>query len=328
MNPKKIAEIFLPIMLALLLLPNMVFAEPEPQPIIEIDLQGVIDSVNNMFSGLSDSISGIPQAVLDSFTGFLKAEMVSFVDPLFAVMKALMLYNIDPFNYESYWFTIVSIISAFYLLLFVVVGLRFLLGCYDASHRAKAKEWFKNAIIIVIAVNASLLLYSLLLMLGSGIAQTLWNPELEQLLTIDLLDTLNFIWLGILALFVFLAMITLIVRQIFLIIAVMIFPIGIFLYFIPPLKAYGSALLHLTAIFVFMQVADVIILIGVKLFSTEFSGLPFINLISLSSGFLFIFMANLWLMGFAVTKALHEVGVKIDVVQTVKTVGTTVAALV
>ena len=325
MNLRKIAEIFVPLMVSLFLLPNLVFAEePEPAPIIEIDLQGVIDSINGMFSGLSDSITGIPQAVLDSFFGFVKAGFVSFVSPLFDVMKALMLYNINPFNYEGHWLVIVSIISCFYLLLFLVVGLRFLLGSYDAVQRLKAKEWFKGAIMVVISVNASLLLYSLVLLLGSGTASVLWSSELENFLILSDLNVLNLIWLMIVALFAFLAMITLIIRQIFLIIAVMLFPIAVFLYFIPPLKSSGSALLNLIFAFVFMQVMDVIILIGVSIFSVEFSFLPFIELISLSAGFLFIFLANFWLMFFAVMKALN---MKVDIVQTVKTVAGAAAVL-
>ena len=74
-----------------------------------------------------------------------------------------------------------------------------------------------------------------------------------------------------------------------------------------------------------MQVMDVIILIGVSIFSVEFSFLPFIELISLSAGFLFMFLANLWLMFFAVMKALN---IKVDVIQTVKTVGSVAAMAV
>jgi len=324
MDSKKIIEVFLPILVSLFLLPHFVFAEEPEPPIIEIDLQGVIDSVNGMFSGLSESIAGIPQAVMDSFFGFIKAGFVSFVNPLFQVMKTLILYNINPFNYEGYWLTIVSIISCFYLLLFVVVGLKFLLGSYDAVQRLKAKEWFKGAVMLIIAVNASLLLYSLVLLLGSGTALVLWNPQLENFLSLNDLNALNLIWLIIVAIFAFLAMLTLILRQIFLIISVMLFPIGVFFYFIPPLKSGGSALLNLIFAFVFMQAMDVIILIGVNIFSTEFSGLPSIELISLSAGFLFIFLANLWLMFFAVMKALN---IKVDVIQTIKTVSGAATAL-
>ena len=247
---------------------------------------------------------------------------VGFVSPLFEVMKALILYNVDVFHFEGYWLTIVSIISCFYLLLFLVVGLKFLLGSYDAVQRLQAKEWFKSAVLLVIAVNASLLLYSLVLLLSSGTASVLWSVELEEFLVLSDLNALSLIWLVVVALFAFLAMITLIVRQIFLIVSVMLFPVAVFFYFIPPLKSGGLALLNLIFAFVFMQVLDVIILIGVSLFSVEFSFLPFVELISLSAGFLFMFLANLWLMFFAVMKALN---IKVDVVQTVKTVGSVAA---
>lgn len=317
----RFVEICVPLLIMLVAFPRVCFAagEPVPPPIVNIDLQGVIDAVNSGITGISQGIAAIPQAVLDSFTGFLRLETVSFVNPLFETMKTLMLYNIDPFSFQSYWVAIVSVVSAFYLLLFLVVGLRFLLGSYDAVHRKKAKEWFKGAIIIVVGVNASLVLYSLLLLVGSAIAQTLWVPGLEEMLSAASLDALNLVWLGLLSFIVFLAMVTLVLRQIFLIVAVMLVPIAIFLYFIPPTKAYGSAIVNLVFAFVFMQVLDVIILLGVSLFVNEFAMLPSIDLISLTAGFLFIFLANIGLMYFAIQKALHDFGVKVDAVGLAKT---------
>jgi len=59
MDSRKLVEVFLPVLVSFFLLSHFVFAEGEPAPIIEIDVQGIIDSVNGMFSGLSQAIAGL-----------------------------------------------------------------------------------------------------------------------------------------------------------------------------------------------------------------------------------------------------------------------------
>jgi len=240
--------------------------------------------------------------------------LIAFIQPLLETAKALITVNINPFDFQGLWLAIVSIISAFYLLLFLIVGLKFLFGCYDATHRKEAKEWFKNAVILVVAVNASLLLYSLLLNIGSAVALTLWSNEFEELFLVQNLGALDFIWAGIFAVNLFLAIVTLALRHLFLILGVALFPIGIFLYFIPPLKAYGRVLLNLIGAAVFVQVLDVIILIALQLFVEQFGGLPGMALLAPSLGFLFIFIANIAAAIIAVVKSLNDVGVKVDLV--------------
>ena len=221
--------------------------------------------------GLWDAVTNLPADLVHAVFSALSGLLVAFITPLIDVAKVLITVNIDPSHFVDLWQTIVTIISCFYLLLFVIVGLKFLFGCYDAVQRADAKEWFKKAILLVLAVNGSLLLYSLVLNLSSAIALFLWNSKFESLFSVAKLGALDFIWLIIFSLFLLLALITLVLREIFLIVSVMLFPIGLFLYFIPPLKDYGSIVLNLVGVFAFMNVLDVIILIAVQLFLTEFS---------------------------------------------------------
>jgi len=266
--------------------------------------------------GLWDAITNLPADIAASIMEVFRQALIGFIQPLLETAKALMTINIDPFAFQGLWQTIVTIISAFYLLLFLVVGLKFLFGCYDAVHRKEAKEWFKNAIILVVAVNASLLLYSLLLNLGSAVAMTLWSNEFEGLFLIENLGALDVIWAGIFAMSLFLALATLVIRQLFLILGVALFPIGIFLYFIPPVKTYGSVLLNLIGVAVFIQVLDVIILVAMQLFYGQFAELAGINLLAPSLGFFFIFLANSAAAFIAVQKALNAVGIKVDLVAT------------
>ncbi|MDO8647547.1 MAG: hypothetical protein Q7R70_03970 [Candidatus Diapherotrites archaeon] len=262
--------------------------------------------------GLWDSITNLPGDLVNSIFSGIGHLLAGFVQPLFDIAKAMLTVNIDPFHFQNLWLVIITVISCFYLLIFLIVGFKFLFGSYDAVQRAEAKEWFKQALLLVIAVNASLLFYSLLLSLSSGISVTLWNSNLENVFSVQNLNATDLLWLLTLAISVFLTVITLVLRQIFLIIGVMLFPIGLFLYFIPPVKAYGSAILQLLGAAAFMNVLDVIILIAVQLFWTEFSYLPYINLLAPSLGFLLVGIANIVLVFFAVQRALSSAGVNVN----------------
>lgn len=266
--------------------------------------------------GLWESVAGLPAGIASSFFSSLSNQLAAFIQPLLDVAKLLLTANIDPFHFQNFWQIIVAIISSFYLLVFLIVGFKFLFGCYDATQRKDAKDWFKKAILLVICVNASLLLYSLLLSLSSAVALTIWNTSFESVFSISNLTALDFIWLFVFALFLFLAVITLVARQILLIVSVMIFPIGLFLYFLPPVKEYGSAILNLVGAASFMNVLDVVILAAVSLFWTEFASISVIGLLAPSIGFLFIFLANCALAFFAIQKALNSVGIKIDLATT------------
>jgi len=266
--------------------------------------------------GLWEAVTNLPGEMAAAIMEVWRQQLIAFIQPLLETAKALITININPFDFQGLWQTIVTIISAFYLLLFLVVGLKFLFGCYDAVHRKQAKEWLKNAIILVIAVNASLLLYALLLNLGSGVALTLWSSEFEELFLIENIGALDVIWAGVFAISLFLALATLVLRQLFLILGVALFPIGISLYFIPPLKAYGSVLLNLIGAAVFIQVLDVIILIAMQLFYGQFAGLAGMSLLAPSMGFLLIFLANIAAAVIAVQKGLNAVGIKVDLVAT------------
>ena len=152
---------------------------------------------------------------------------------------------------------------------------------------------------------------------------------MESVFSIQNLNAVDLIWLLSLAVSVFFTVITLVLRQIFLILGVMLFPIGLFLYFIPPMKAYGSAILQLLGAAAFMNVLDVIVLIAVQLFWTEFAYLPYINLLAPSMGFLLVGIANTVLVFFAIQKALNSAGININFAEVGKNlIGPAMAALV
>ncbi len=275
--------------------------------------------------GILESITGIGSDVVNTGLSTISNILVAFITPLLDVGKTMIVSNINPFHFQSLWVVIVGAISSFYFLVFLIVGLKFLLGSYDAEQRKDAKEWLKKAILLVITVNASLVLYSLVLDLSSSAAVMLWDDRFESLFAIENLNVTDIMWLGLFATALLLAVITLVARQIFLIMGVMLFPIGLFLYFIEPVKVYGSAIVNVIGGVAFMNVLDVVILIAVQLFWAEFNTMQVMNILAPSLGFLFIAVANVVLFVLAVLKGISVLGVKVNVETIVKAVAGTVA---
>ncbi|MDO8634118.1 MAG: hypothetical protein Q7K34_02375 [archaeon] len=269
--------------------------------------------------GLWDAVTALPEDIAKAIMDTISDSLASFIRPQLEAARVLMTANINPYDFQGLWQVIVGIISLFYLLIFLIVGLKFVFGSYDTEQRAEAKEWFKKAILLVILVNASLLLYSLMLNISSGVAGAIWSDEFEKLFEFENLSALDITYLGTLAVAIFLALLTLVVRHMFIIIGVMLFPIGLFLKFIPPTQEYGSVLINLIGAFAFMNVLDVIILTGVQMFWNEFNYLEAISTLSLIIGFLLIFFANIAFGFIAIKKAFSTVGVKINVSSLVKT---------
>lgn len=276
---------------------------PQPPPPAPLDF-------GPLLNGIAEFFTSLPNAIVGAFTGFISSLLVGFVNPLLGIVKTFLLPAVDVFKYSSYWFLIVGIISSFYVLLFFLTGAKFLMGSYDAEQRASAKEWLKHTLIILAIVNTSLLWYSLIVALSSGVTQALWNNGLESILNVDL-NPLNIIWLIFLALSIIPAVISLYFRQAIIIMGIMLFPIAIFFYFIEPLRSYGMLLLNLIGIALLMPIMDVILLIAINLVAEEFAGIAIIGLLSTAIGLVLMTLLNIGMFYFAVFKSAATVTTKV-----------------
>lgn len=265
----------------------------------------------NVHAGLWESVTNLPGDIANALLDGLKQMVVDFVTPLLDLAKTFITANPNPENYQSYWQAIIVLISAFYLLIFLGVGFKFVLGSYDEVQRLEAKEWAKKALLIVILCNASLLLYSLLLDVGSATSLYLWNTSYEQLFQLQNLSALNLFLLAFFAIAVLIALVTLCIRYLLVLVGIMAFPVGLFLYFLPPVQSFGKIILNTLGIVIFLQFIDVLILVASSLLLNEFGNLTQMQLLAPTLGFLLIAIANVWLLKFAILKAANDSGTNV-----------------
>lgn len=320
---KKIAEICIPFLLLIMLGRAFASDGQELPPIVNIDLTGVIESINGMFSGLNQSLSQLPNAVVSQFFSVFQGLTASFLTSLLSITKLFVVTNPDISPMFPLWQTIVYIISLFYLLIFLTVGLLFIFSSIDAEKRATAKQWFKSTIIMIAAVGSSYYFYSLFLQLGAAIANYLWTSQFETLFQPGNLTTLNILLLIFYSTAVLAAFITFFIRHLFLLIGTAIFPIALALYFIPPTKAWGKMLLEILFAAVFMQIIDAIIFIGTQAVWNQFTGIPDIAGWAPAMAFSLVAITNTAIIFFAITKAGRTISNEMpEVVAIIKTVST------
>lgn len=320
---RKLFEICVPFLLLVIL--GRTFAlETEPlPPVVNIDVSGVIDSINGMFSGLSQSIGAVPAAVVDQFFLVLQGFFASFLESMLSLAKLFMTSNPNIAPMFPLWQTIVYVISLFYLVIFLFVGFLFIFSSIDAEKRVAAKQWFKSTVIMIAAVSASFYFYELFLELGSAVASYLWSTEFETLFQANSLTSLNIVLLAVFSGAVFAAFVTFFVRYLFLVIGAAIFPIALFFYFMPTFKPWGKMMLEIIFAGVLMQIIDVIIFIGAEVVWQQFSGVQDIVGWAPTMAFCLVAIANTIIILFAVLKATKTVTQQLpEVVAIAKTAGT------
>jgi hypothetical protein len=211
--------------------------------------------------GITDLGSCLPQAFFDFITGLINAPLQPFLSLVKILLEATPSIGI----FQGIWAIIVYILSMFYAFLFMYSGLQFMISGLSPLKRYLAKEWLKNTILLIIFVQASFYLYGLIAEIGSIMTSAtlqLVDPN-YFLLTIDNLPNmgLELVFGTFYLLTLLITAIILTIRFMIVSIGVVFVPIGIFCYFIPPLKGYGKFILHCLGVFIFITFIDAIILL-------------------------------------------------------------------
>ena len=188
------------------------------------------------------------------------------IEPLLNLNHTLLTEPVNITIFQPLWAVIVYVLSLFYGLFFLFAGFNFLISGYDAAKRERAKEWFWNIVLMVIFVQASFLIYGLLLemqtLLTAGIINII-DPNFF-LMTAD--NIVN-VGLQILLLLPYLAVLLITVlllalRYLFVSVGVVFLPMAIFLYFIPPLQSYGKLIINVLVVTLFVPFFSAVILFG------------------------------------------------------------------
>ncbi|MBW2981752.1 hypothetical protein KY343_02620 [Candidatus Woesearchaeota archaeon] len=241
---KKILTI---ILLFLILFPTVIAAEEEEEP---------------TKCGLTNLASCIPEKLYEYFIGILNLP----IKPLLYFIKKLIGEPVSISIFQGVWVIIIYVLSMFYGLLFIYSGFNFLFSGLDVIRREMAKEWLKNTVIMIVIVQASFYLYDLFLQLISTMTSTILTMVDEHffMITADNIVNIGLEFLLVPS-YVFVLLITVVVlvaRYVVLAIGAVFVPMGVFLYFIPPLRSYGKFILHFLGMLGAIVFVDAIIILA------------------------------------------------------------------
>ena len=263
----KIFEIILPLLLVVALLTPYTYAAPL------IDFSGIINAINGSSSSttssidqtkdtLNNSLLGLPLDIVGLFTNSIKNSVRSFNTMMMGFTQALLTSNPDPQLMFSTWQAIIFVISSLYLIIFLIVGFGFFFSGANIQKREEAKERLKKTVLMILGVNVSFIVYQLLLELSSAITKFMWTTGFEQFFNTSIFSGVGFVMLFAYAGSLFLAIITLFLRYLFLLVGVVLFPIGVFLFFAPKMRSWGKLIFEFLGMMLAMQLVDVMVLVA------------------------------------------------------------------
>ncbi|MDP3699244.1 MAG: hypothetical protein Q8R47_06705 [Nanoarchaeota archaeon] len=212
--------------------------------------------------GLTNLATCLPE----KFFEFIISLLNTAIQPLLKLVQTLLTEPANVNTFQPLWAVIVYVISMFYGLFFLFAGFNLMISGYDSAKREKAKYWLRNVVLMIIFVQASFLIYSLILELSSLMTAGVINIIDPKFFLMTLDSGLNFgLQLSLLIPYIATLVITIILlglRYLFAIVGVVFFPIAMFFYFIPPLQSYGKLITNLLLVVIFVPFFDAVMLFG------------------------------------------------------------------
>jgi len=218
--------------------------------------------------GITNLATCIPQKIYDFALNLFNAPL----EPLLDLVKNLLQSAPSIELFHGIWAIIIYCLSLFYGILFVYSGFQFLTSGHDVIRREMAKEWLKNTVIMIVFIQASYYLYGLVVEIGSRMTSSvisLIDPHFFMLTADNIVNVgleLLFVLLYVIILLV--TVLSLIMRYLIVALGVILVPIGIFCYYIPPLRSFGNLVLNILGMFIFITFLDAIIILACSMLIT------------------------------------------------------------
>jgi len=221
-----------------------------------------IPSVYAEECGLTNLASCIPQKLYDFFLDLLNAPL----QPLLSLIRTLLENPPSTEIFYGIWAIIVYCISMFYGILFIYSGFQFMFAGMNPIKRHMAKEWLKNTVIMITLVQGSFYLYGLIVELGaimSSSVLSMTDPHFFLITADNIFNIgLEFMFVWIYGLTLLFTLIFLVIRYMIVAFGIIFAPIGIFCWFVPPLKSYGKLIMNFLGFHIFITFLDAIIILA------------------------------------------------------------------
>lgn len=215
--------------------------------------------------GLTNLATCLPEKFFEYLSGMLTAP----VQPLLTLIQELLTEPVNVSLFYSFWSAIMYIISLFYGFFFLLAGFNLMVSGYDLAKREKAKSWLRNTVLMILFVQSSYLIYELIIELGSLLTAGIVNfiePEFFLMKTDNFANFSLQLVLLVPQLIVLVGTVLLLgLRYLIVAVGVVLFPLGLFFYFLPSIQNYGKLIINILITAVFMPFFASLFLLGSSL---------------------------------------------------------------
>ncbi len=218
-------------------------------------------------SDLLNTLTNLPFCIVENFFNYITLGLIAttenFVDSTFTFLFS----HPNPRWFCTPYSAVMRVLESLFSILLMGLALFFILRSNDVEGRVTAKKWMENLILMIIVLAFSFTIFQLMLdfnqylstSLATDSMRTIFNPSGDFSSAIFAL-----VMLVIIVSLMMLTFLTLLIRYILIPFLLLLFPISIFLYFIPLTKSWGKAGLSMIAIIVFMTTIDSLIILGLS----------------------------------------------------------------
>ena len=207
----------------------------------------------------------LPSIIIEEFIEVISSILNAPITQFLLLVKYLFVIPIDIQTFFPLWQIMVYILSLFYGLYILFAGLNLMMSCYDPIKRMMAKEWLKNVIIMMVCVQASYFIYEIILEIELSLTSSIMSMVGSSIFLFSALDIFSGFGIFLMAgygMALFFTAILFFIRYIIVVMGVLLFPLGIFLYFSPMLRDYGRMFLNFVLMSVFISFFSALILLA------------------------------------------------------------------
>lgn len=252
------------------------------------------------------SWSNLPQCITGYFTdyffGYLLGILNSPVNLFLGFIRKLISEPVNIDIFHSTWLVIVYILSFFYVLIFLYAGFKFIASANNPVERENAKDWLKNTFFLVVFIQASFFIYESALLLASSLAAGMLSSVDTSFFSLSVEGSVGLQIMLLIPYLIVLLLTALIlgIRYIIASVGVIFFTLGIFAYFIEPIRDIGKFMVGVVLAVLFIPFLQAIMILAISKIVENFVGYKILILIC---GFLLIDVATIVIVGFVVMRS-------------------------
>jgi len=257
--------------------------------------------------GLSNLAQCLPEMFFEFLVSLLNGALQSLLD----VVYFFLTNTVNPSLLLPIWEIMIYVLSMFYGIFLISAGFNLMISGYDVKKREKAKGWLGNVLFMVISVQGSYFWYILITNIAGSMTGAVFNLISSDFFLVNSMSsmTLGFTLASsvVYSLVLILTILFLGIQYLVVFSGVLIFPFGLFFYFIPMLRSYGMLIIHSLIAFIFIPFfMSLQLLVASKIFEVIVSEIDTLLWPAIS------FLAADFLMLFVIVAVVLKAGIALE----------------